>query len=34
MKITLVTGNSAKIAQAKVFLEPKGIIVDNVKIEF
>lgn len=33
MKITLVTGNWAKIAQAKNFLEPKGIIVDNVKMD-
>ena len=33
MKITLVTGNWAKIAQAKEFLEPKGIIVDNVKMD-
>ena len=33
MKITLVTGNWAKIAQAKGFLEPKGIIVDNVKMD-
>ena len=33
MKITLVTGNSAKIAQAKEFLEPKGITVDNVKMD-
>ncbi len=33
MKITLVTGNWAKIAQAKNFLEPRGIEVDNVKME-
>lgn len=33
MKITLVTGNWAKIAQAKEFLEPKGITVDNVKMD-
>ena len=33
MKITLVTGNWAKIAQAKEFLEPKGIIVNNVKMD-
>lgn len=33
MEITLVTGNSAKIAQAKEFLEPKGITIDNVKID-
>lgn len=33
MKITLVTGNWAKIAQAKGFLEPNGIIVDNVKMD-
>ena len=29
MKITLVTGNWAKIAQAKEVLEPLGIEVDN-----
>lgn len=33
MKITLVTGNWAKIVQAKGFLEPKGIIVDNAKMD-
>ena len=33
MKITLVTGNWAKIAQAKEFLEPLGIVVDNVKMD-
>lgn len=33
MKITLVTGNWAKIAQAKSFLEPAGIEVDNVKMD-
>ncbi len=32
-KITLVTGNWAKIAQAKKFLEPLGIEVDNVKMD-
>ena len=32
-KITLVTGNWAKIAQAKEFLEPFGIEVDNVKMD-
>lgn len=33
MKITLVTGNWAKIAQAKQFLEPLGHEVDNVKMD-
>lgn len=33
MKITLVTGNWAKIAQAKEFLEPLGIEVDNIKMD-
>ena len=33
MKITLVTGNWAKIAQAKEVLEPLGIEVDNVKMD-
>ncbi len=33
MKITLVTGNWAKIAQAKQALEPLGIEVDNVKMD-
>ena len=33
MKITLVTGNWAKVAQAKEFLEPLGISVDNVKLD-
>lgn len=31
-KITYVTGNWAKVASAKQFLEPIGIEVDNVKI--
>lgn len=33
MKITLVTGNWAKIAQAKEVLEPLNIKVDNVKMD-
>ena len=33
MKITLVTGNWAKIAQAKEVLEPIGVEVDNVKMD-
>ncbi|MBR4693178.1 MAG: non-canonical purine NTP pyrophosphatase [Bacilli bacterium] len=33
MKITLVTGNWAKVALAKQFLEPEGIEVDNVKMD-
>lgn len=33
MKITLVTGNWAKVQQAKNFLEPVGIEVDNVKMD-
>lgn len=33
MKITLVTGNWAKIAQAKEFLEPHGIKVNNIKMD-
>lgn len=33
MKITLVTGNWAKIAQAKEVLEPLGVQVDNVKMD-
>ena len=33
MKITLVTGNWAKVAQAKEVLEPKGYEVDNIKMD-
>ena len=33
MEITLVTGNWAKIAQAKEFLEPHGIKVNNIKMD-
>ena len=33
MKITLVTGNWAKVAQAKEILGPLGYEIDNVKIE-
>ena len=33
MKITLVTGNWAKVALARQFLEPEGIEVDNVKMD-
>lgn len=33
MKITYVTGNWAKIASAKQFLEPLGIEIDNIKID-
>ena len=33
MKITLLTGNWAKIAQAKEFLEPHGIKVNNIKMD-
>ena len=33
MKITYVTGNWAKIALAKQFLEPLGFEIDNVKME-
>lgn len=33
MKITLVTGNWAKVAQAKQILEPLGHEVDNVKLD-
>lgn len=33
MKITLVTGNWAKVALAKTYLEPHGIEVDNVKMD-
>lgn len=33
MKITLVTGNWAKVAQAKQILEPLGYEVDNVKLD-
>ena len=33
MKITLVTGNWAKVAQAKSFLEPMGHEVDNIKMD-
>ncbi len=33
MKITLVTGNWAKLAQAKQFLEPLNIEVDNIKMD-
>ncbi len=33
MKITLITGNWAKVAQAKTFLEPHGIEIDNVKMD-
>lgn len=33
MKITLITGNWAKVAQARKFLEPQGIKVVNVKMD-
>ena len=33
MEITLVTGNWAKITQAKEFLEPHGIKVNNIKMD-
>lgn len=33
MKVTLVTGNWAKIAQARAFLEPLGIEVENIKMD-
>ncbi len=33
MKITLITGNWAKVLQAKNFLEPLGVDVDNVKMD-
>ena len=33
MKITYVTGNWAKIKSAKLYFEPLGIEVDNVKID-
>ncbi len=33
MKITLVTGNWAKLAQAKKVLEPHGYEVDNIKMD-
>lgn len=33
MKITYVTGNWAKVASAKQFLEPLGFEIDNIKIE-
>ena len=33
MKITLVTGNWAKLEQAKKFLEPFGHEVDNIKMD-
>ena len=33
MKITLVTGNWAKVALAKKFLEPSGYIIDNEKLD-
>ena len=33
MKITLVTGNWAKVAQAKEKLAPYGIEVNNVKLD-
>ncbi len=33
MKITLVTGNWAKLAQAKKVLEPYGYEVDNIKMD-
>ena len=33
MKITLVTGNWAKLAQAKKILEPLGHEVDNIKMD-
>ena len=33
MKITLVTGNWAKLAQAKEILEPLGHEVDNIKMD-
>ena len=32
-KITLVTGNKAKLLSARQFLEPYGIKVDNVKMD-
>lgn len=32
-KITYVTGNWAKIASAKQFLEPLGFMIDNIKLE-
>ncbi|MDO4996207.1 MAG: non-canonical purine NTP pyrophosphatase [Bacilli bacterium] len=33
MKITYVTGNKAKIDSARMYLEPLGIEVDNIKME-
>lgn len=33
MKVTLVTGNWAKTAQARAFLEPLGIEVENIKMD-
>ena len=33
MKITLVTGNWAKVAQAKSVLEPMGHEIDNIKMD-
>lgn len=33
MKLTYVTGNWAKIKMAKLFLEPLGIEIDNVKMD-
>ena len=33
MKITLVTGNWAKLAQAKEILTPYGVEVDNIKMD-
>ena len=33
MKITLVTGNWAKVAVAKEYLEPLGFTIDNIKMD-
>ena len=33
MKITLVTGNWSKLAQAKEILTPYGVEVDNIKMD-
>ena len=33
MEITLITGNWAKLEQAKQFLEPHGITVNNIKMD-
>ena len=33
MKITYVTGNKAKIDSARLYLEPLGIEIDNIKID-